>query len=58
MGGLGAHGIRLARMVGAAPVIAVDPLPTARERALAFGADLALDPTADGFAEASFLWVS
>ena len=25
--------------------------------ALAFGADLALDPTADGFAEASFLWV-
>lgn len=58
MGGLGAHGIRLARMVGAAPVIAVDPLPTARERALAFGADLALDPTAGGFAEASFLWVS
>lgn len=51
-GGLGAHGIRLARMVGAAPIIAVDPLPTARERALAFGADFALDPTADGFAEA------
>jgi D-arabinose 1-dehydrogenase-like Zn-dependent alcohol dehydrogenase len=51
-GGLGAHGIRLARMVGAAPIIAVDPLPTARERALVFGADLALDPRADGFAEA------
>ncbi|WP_217207134.1 zinc-binding dehydrogenase [Streptomyces sp. AC550_RSS872] len=51
-GGLGAHGIRLARMVGAAPIIAVDPLPTARERALVFGADLALDPMADGFAEA------
>jgi hypothetical protein len=43
---------------GAAPVIAVDPLPTAREGALAFGADLALDPTADGFAEASLSWVS
>ncbi|MGW2386388.1 alcohol dehydrogenase catalytic domain-containing protein [Streptomyces sp. NPDC001658] len=56
-GGLGAHGIRLARVVGAAPVIAVVPLPRARG-ALAFGADLALDPTADGFAEASFLWVS
>ncbi|MFE7767306.1 zinc-binding dehydrogenase [Streptomyces sp. NPDC057438] len=51
-GGLGAHGIRLARLAGAAPVIAVDPLPEARERALAFGADLALDPTDPGFAEA------
>ncbi|MEU1849759.1 zinc-binding dehydrogenase [Streptomyces sp. NPDC019990] len=50
-GGLGAHGIRLARMVGAAPIIAVDPLPTPRERALVFGADFALDPMADGFAE-------
>lgn len=51
-GGLGAHGIRLARMVGAAPVIAVDPLASARERALAFGADIALDPASAGFAEA------
>ncbi|WP_217178942.1 zinc-binding dehydrogenase [Streptomyces sp. AC495_CC817] len=50
-GGLGAHGIRLARMVGAAPIIVVDPLPSARERALAFGADFALDPTATNFAE-------
>jgi threonine dehydrogenase-like Zn-dependent dehydrogenase len=51
-GGLGAHGIRLARLVGAAPIIAIDPLPSARERALAFGADFALDPRADDFAEA------
>ncbi|MGW9032136.1 zinc-binding dehydrogenase [Streptomyces sp. NPDC055722] len=51
-GGLGAHGIRLARLAGAAPIIAVDPLPSARERALAFGADLALDPADPGFAEA------
>ncbi len=51
-GGLGAHGIRLARLAGAAPVIAVDPLPEARERALAFGADLALDPADPGFAAA------
>ncbi|MGV9356010.1 zinc-binding dehydrogenase [Streptomyces misionensis] len=51
-GGLGAHGVRLARLAGAAPVIAVDPLPTARERALAFGADLALDPAAPDFAQA------
>ncbi|TXS49823.1 zinc-binding dehydrogenase [Streptomyces sp. uw30] len=51
-GGLGAHGIRIARMVGAAPIVVVDPLATARERALAFGADIALDPAAAGFAEA------
>ncbi|MET3803285.1 D-arabinose 1-dehydrogenase-like Zn-dependent alcohol dehydrogenase [Nakamurella sp. UYEF19] len=44
VGGLGAHAISLLRLVGAAPIIAVDPLPTARERALAFGADFALDP--------------
>ncbi|MER7192022.1 zinc-binding dehydrogenase [Streptomyces flaveolus] len=46
---MGAHAIRLARTVGAAPVIAVDPLPTARERAIAFGADIALDPAAPDF---------
>ncbi|WP_101255752.1 zinc-binding dehydrogenase [Streptomyces barkulensis] len=43
-GGLGAHGVQLLRLVGAAPIIAVDPLPEARERALAFGADLAFSP--------------
>ncbi|WP_037600728.1 zinc-binding dehydrogenase [Streptacidiphilus rugosus] len=43
-GGLGVHGIQLLRLVGAAPIIAVDPLPAARDRALASGADLALDP--------------
>ncbi|WP_246021290.1 zinc-binding dehydrogenase [Arthrobacter echini] len=50
VGGLGAHGVQLLRMIGAAPIIAVDPLPGARERALAFGADVALDPLADDFA--------
>ncbi|MGW0814473.1 zinc-binding dehydrogenase [Streptomyces viridiviolaceus] len=33
-------------------VIAVDPLPSARERALLVGAEHALDPTADDFTEA------
>ncbi|MCI0386956.1 zinc-binding dehydrogenase [Streptomyces sp. CNQ085] len=41
-GGLGVHGVQLLRLVGAAPIIVVDPLAEARERALAFGADLAL----------------
>ena len=31
-------------MIGAAPIIAIDPLPAARDRALTFGADVALDP--------------
>lgn len=53
-GGLGAHGIRLARLVGAAPIIAVDPLPKARERARAFGADFAFDPTAPDFTDAVY----
>ncbi|GAA2002512.1 zinc-binding dehydrogenase [Catenulispora subtropica] len=44
VGGLGAHAVQLLRMIGACPVIAVDPAPAARERALAYGADLALDP--------------
>lgn len=44
VGGLGAHGVQLLRLVGAAPIIAVDPLPAARERALEFGADFAFDP--------------
>ncbi|MEU4695131.1 zinc-binding dehydrogenase [Actinoplanes sp. NPDC023714] len=51
VGGLGAHAVQLLRLIGAAPVIAVDPLGPARERALALGADVALDPAADGFAE-------
>ena len=44
IGGLGVHAVQVARMVGATPIVAVDPLPEARERALALGADLALDP--------------
>ncbi|MFD9539866.1 zinc-binding dehydrogenase [Streptomyces sp. NPDC060022] len=51
VGGVGAHNVRIARLAGAAPIIAVDPLPGARERALAFGADFALDPAAPDFAD-------
>ncbi|MEA2433628.1 MAG: hypothetical protein QOG54_1085 [Actinomycetota bacterium] len=45
IGGLGTHAVQIARMVGAGLVVAVDPLPSARERALTVGADVALDPT-------------
>jgi D-arabinose 1-dehydrogenase-like Zn-dependent alcohol dehydrogenase len=51
VGGLGAHAVQLLRLSGAAPIIAVDPLPAARDRALDFGADAALDsadPELDG----------
>jgi threonine dehydrogenase-like Zn-dependent dehydrogenase len=47
IGGLGAHAVQLLRLAGAAPIVAVDPVAAARERALAFGADLALDPADD-----------
>jgi 2-desacetyl-2-hydroxyethyl bacteriochlorophyllide A dehydrogenase len=43
-GGLGTHAIMLARLGGASFIAAVDPLPSARERATRLGADLALDP--------------
>ena len=51
VGGLGVHAVQIARAVGGAPVIAFDPLPKARERALAAGADLALDPADSSFAK-------
>jgi D-arabinose 1-dehydrogenase-like Zn-dependent alcohol dehydrogenase len=44
IGGLGVHAVQIARMCGAGQVIAVDPIPAARQRALAAGADHALDP--------------
>ncbi|WP_320774633.1 zinc-binding dehydrogenase [Streptomyces sp. CRN 30] len=51
-GGLGVHAVQLLRAVGACPVVAVDPSPVARERALAAGADLALDSADPGLREA------
>ncbi|QKW30680.1 zinc-binding dehydrogenase [Streptomyces seoulensis] len=47
-GGLGVHAVQLLRTVGACPIVAVDPNPVARERALAAGADLALDSADPG----------
>lgn len=43
-GRLGVHAVQLARLIGAVPVIAVDPVAAGRARALRAGADLALDP--------------
>ena len=51
VGGLGAHAVQLLRIVGAAPIVAVDPLPAARSRALSFGADAAFDPAAPDLRE-------
>ncbi|WHT17104.1 zinc-binding dehydrogenase [Crossiella sp. CA-258035] len=50
IGGLGVHAVRIARLAGAAPIIAFDPLPLARERALAAGADHAFDPAEEDLA--------
>jgi D-arabinose 1-dehydrogenase-like Zn-dependent alcohol dehydrogenase len=43
VGGLGTHMVQLARLVGAAPIIAVDIKPGILDRALAVGADYAFD---------------
>lgn len=51
MGILGIAALQLLRTAGATPIIAVDPDPKKREKALECGADYALDPYADDFAE-------
>ena len=51
LGVLGLVAIELLKAAGATPVIAVDPNPAKREKALAIGADYALDPTAPDFAD-------
>lgn len=43
VGGLGTHMVQLARLVGAAPIIAIDVKPAILDRALAVGADYAFD---------------
>jgi threonine dehydrogenase-like Zn-dependent dehydrogenase len=44
IGGLGTHAVQIARMAGAGFVAAVDPLASARQRALGLGADVAAEP--------------
>lgn len=51
LGILGLFAVKLLRLAGAAPVIAVDPVAEKREYALKTGADYALDPFAADFAE-------
>lgn len=50
MGILGLVALQLLKAAGAAPIIAVDPSAPKREKALACGADYALDPFAPDFA--------
>jgi S-(hydroxymethyl)glutathione dehydrogenase/alcohol dehydrogenase len=45
-GGVGLSGVQGARIAGAAPILALDPVPAKREAALAMGATDALDPSA------------
>jgi threonine dehydrogenase-like Zn-dependent dehydrogenase len=49
LGLLGIFSVQFCRLNGAYPVIAADPDPVRRELALRLGADLALDPTEEGF---------
>lgn len=49
MGILGMMAVKLLRASGAAPVIAADPVPDKRARALSLGADYAFDPFSPDF---------
>ena len=51
MGILGMFAVQLLRVGGAVPIIAVDPDPRKREKALGMGADYALDPYSPDFAK-------
>ncbi len=45
VGGLGIHAVQLLKMLGCSKVIAIDPRPDARAKALKIGADFAFDPS-------------
>jgi len=45
VGGLGIHAVQLLKMLGCSKVIAIDPRPDARAKALEMGADFAFDPS-------------
>ncbi len=51
LGVLGLMAVGFARAMGATPIIAVDPVQSRRELALKHGADYALSPFEEGFAE-------
>lgn len=48
---LGQLAVKLLRAAGATPIIAADLVPERREQALSIGADYALDPAQEGFAD-------
>ena len=51
LGLLGQLGVKLARVAGAVPIVAVDPVKERREEALKNGADFTFDPFEEGFAD-------
>ena len=51
LGILGMIAVKLLRLAGAMPIVAVDPNPDRREAALKCGADFAFDPFEEGFEE-------
>lgn len=50
LGLLGQIAVKLARIAGAVPIVAVDPVKERREEAIKNGADFAFDPFEEGFA--------
>lgn len=50
LGILGLIAVQLLRISGVTPIVAIDPVASKREQALALGADYAVDPFEEGFA--------
>lgn len=51
LGVLGLIAVQLLRIAGTTPIVAVDPVPEKRAKALELGADYAVDPFEEGFAQ-------
>lgn len=51
LGILGIMAVKELKLAGAAPIVAVDPIPERRALALKYGADFAFDPFEEGFAQ-------
>ncbi|MBE6607253.1 MAG: theronine dehydrogenase [Ruminococcaceae bacterium] len=49
LGILGMMAVRLLKLAGAVPIVAVDPIKERREKALSYGADYAFDPFEEDF---------
>jgi 2-desacetyl-2-hydroxyethyl bacteriochlorophyllide A dehydrogenase len=58
LGILGLFAVKLARMMGAYPIVAVDPIDARRKNAIQYGADYAVNPFDENYAEQIKAWTN